>query len=51
MIAGGQQEQGEVHDQCKTGQDAEQSRTCRLIGTVNSIQAYWNDAVEGYRPA
>ena len=24
---------------------------CRLIGTVNSIQAYWDGAVEGYRPA
>jgi predicted metalloprotease len=51
VIAGGQQEQGEVHDECKSGQDAEQDRTCRLIGTVNSIQAYWSDAVEGYRPA
>jgi uncharacterized protein len=49
--AGGQQEQGEVHKECKTGQDAEQSRTCRLIGTVNSIQAYWSGVIDGYRPA
>ncbi len=26
VTAGGQQQQGEVHDECKTGQDAEQSR-------------------------
>ena len=50
VIAGGQQ-QGEVHDECKSGQDAERDRTCRLIGTVNSIQAYWAGAVNGYRPA
>lgn len=51
VTAGGQQQQGEVHEECKTGQDAEQSKTCRLIGTVNSIQAYWDRAIDGYRPA
>ena len=51
VTAGGQQQQGEVHKECKTGQDAEQSKTCRLIGTVNSIQAYWNRAIDGYQPA
>jgi hypothetical protein len=51
VIVGGQQEQGEVIDECKTGEDAERSRDCRLIGTVNSIQAYWSDAMEGYRPS
>jgi predicted metalloprotease len=50
VIAGGQQ-QGEVHEECRTGEDAEQDRTCRLIGTVNSIQAYWGEALDGYRPA
>ena len=50
VTAGGQQ-QGEVHKECKTGQDAEQSKTCRLIGTVNSIQAYWSRAIDGYQPA
>ena len=48
---GGQQQQGEVIDECKTGEDAERSRDCRLIGTVNSIQAYWAGAVEGYTPS
>jgi uncharacterized protein len=50
VVAGGQQ-QGEVIEECKTGEDAEQSRDCRLIGTVNSIQAYWEGAVEGYTPS
>lgn len=50
VIAGGQQ-QGEVIEECKTGEDAEESRDCRLIGTVNSIQAYWGQALDGYRQA
>ncbi len=50
VVAGGQQ-QGEVIEECKTGEDAERSRDCRLIGTVNSIQAYWAGAVEGYTPS
>jgi hypothetical protein len=51
VIAGGQQQQGEVIEECRSGEDAERSRDCRLIGTVNSIQAYWTGAVDGYRPA
>ena len=47
VIAGGQQQQGEVIRECKTDEDAEKSRDCRLIGTVNSIQAYWSEALNG----
>jgi predicted metalloprotease len=50
VVAGGQQ-QGEVIEECRTGEDARESRDCRLIGTVNSIQAYWQDSLEGYRTA
>jgi predicted metalloprotease len=50
VIAGGQQ-QGEVIEECRTGEDAEESRDCRLIGTVNSIQAYWGESLRGYRTA
>jgi predicted metalloprotease len=50
VVAGGQQ-QGEVIEECQTGEDAEESRDCRLIGTVNSIQAYWQEALDGYRTA
>jgi uncharacterized protein len=51
VIAGSQQQQGEVIKECRTGADAEMSRDCRLIGTVNSIQAYWDETLDGYRPA
>jgi predicted metalloprotease len=30
---------------CKTGADANRDDTCRIIGTVNSVQAYWTDAL------
>ena len=31
--------------QCKTGADANRDVTCRIIGTVNSVQAYWREAL------
>lgn len=31
--------------QCKTGADANRDDTCRIIGTVNSVQDYWQDAL------
>jgi predicted metalloprotease len=30
--------------ECKKGSDADQSENCRVVGVVNSIQAYWKDA-------
>ncbi len=32
-------------DQCQTGADANRDVTCRIIGTVNSVQDYWTDAL------
>jgi uncharacterized protein len=50
-VAAGPGQQGEVIEECRTAEDAERSRDCRLIGTVNSIQAYWSEAYGDYRPA
>lgn len=50
------QESTQTFDHCKTGADANRDATCRIIGTVNSVQAYWNEALPAeqgrqYRPA
>ena len=45
--AGGDQS-GEAFAECKTGADANKSTECRVIGTVNSVQAYWTDALPRY---
>lgn len=38
-------ESTQTFDQCKTGADANRDDTCRIIGTVNSVQAYWQEAL------
>lgn len=35
----------ENFSQCKTGADANSNDTCRVIGTVNSVQDYWRTAL------
>jgi uncharacterized protein len=45
QVAPGGAESAQSFDQCKTGADANRDDTCRIIGTVNSVQDYWTDAL------
>jgi hypothetical protein len=40
-----------VEQDCQTGADADRSEDCRVVGVVNSVQAYWTETLEGYTPA
>jgi uncharacterized protein len=45
--AGGEQS-GDAFAECKTGADANRNVECRVIGTVNSVQAYWSEELPRY---
>ena len=41
----------ELSTACTTGDDANQRDDCRIVGVVNSVQAYWETELPRYRPA
>jgi uncharacterized protein len=45
ILTGGSQAESVDVSQCKTGADANKYDVCRIVGTVNSVQAYWKDAL------
>jgi uncharacterized protein len=45
----GQAPASQLSSSCKSGSDANQREDCRIVGVVNSVQAFWGDHVDGYR--
>ena len=50
-IGGAPSDNTDLSQQCQTGADANQREDCRIVGVVNSVQAFWRNRVPDYRDA
>jgi predicted metalloprotease len=47
----GNQAPNDLSQECQTAADANSRDDCRIIGYVNSVQAYWEKVIDGYTRA
>jgi uncharacterized protein len=40
---------GEVSEECRTGEDANERQDCRIVAVVNSVQSYWDGVFQRSR--
>ena len=50
-VGPGYAEQPSWHRNAAPGQDANEREDCRILGVVNSVQAYWAKTLRNYEPA
>jgi uncharacterized protein len=51
ITVGGGQDNSQLEQECRTGEDANQRQDCRMVGFVNAIQLYWSETLNGYEEA
>ncbi len=51
ITVGTGQDNSQIEQECRTGEDANQRQDCRMVGFVNAIQDYWSDTFDGYELA